>query len=91
MKQFFLWSIVCLVWAVSISRCDIDSSDIDDIDGDDVAEYVDIGLPSGTKWKTKNETNPNCSCVFFAYRLSGLLAHICPLTLRPTNSRKIAF
>ena len=30
-------------------------------------EYVDLGLPSATKWKTVNETNPNDSYNFFTY------------------------
>ena len=30
-------------------------------------EYVDLGLPSGTKWKTTNETNPNDSYDLYTY------------------------
>lgn len=30
-------------------------------------EYVDLGLPSGTKWKTVNETKPNDSVDLYTY------------------------
>lgn len=30
-------------------------------------KYVDLGLPSGTKWKTTNETNPNDKNNFYTY------------------------
>ncbi|MBO4645236.1 MAG: hypothetical protein J5642_01840 [Bacteroidales bacterium] len=30
--------------------------------------YVDLGLPSGTKWKTVNETNPKDKYNFFTYK-----------------------
>ncbi|MBO4738044.1 MAG: hypothetical protein J5606_00625, partial [Bacteroidales bacterium] len=29
--------------------------------------YVDLGLPSGTKWKSENETNSNSGDEFFTY------------------------
>lgn len=29
--------------------------------------YVDLGLPSGTKWKVDNETNPNDEYNFYTY------------------------
>lgn len=33
----------------------------------DAQSYVDLGLPSGTKWKTVNETNPNDTNNFYTY------------------------
>ena len=36
--------------------------------------YVDLGLPSGTKWKTTDETNPNDDHGFFTYS-QAMAAH----------------
>lgn len=54
MKKVFFLSIICLMALTILSGCT-------------EGEYVDLGLPSGTKWKTTNETNPNDTCDFFTY------------------------
>ena len=33
----------------------------------DTLEFVDLGLPSGTKWSNINQTNPNDSYDFYTY------------------------
>ena len=41
--------------ALAIASCDKDSEGTGTGGGGTTAEYVDLGLPSGTKWKTINE------------------------------------
>ncbi len=52
LKQFF-FSLIFIMVFVTGSSCDRD--------------YVDLGLPSGTKWKTVNETNPKDEENFYTY------------------------
>ena len=49
---------MCLM-ALAITSCDKDYAE--------PVGYVDLGLASGTKWKTVNETNPNNPLDFFNY------------------------
>ena len=50
----------------TIAGCDKDNSETGD--GEKTStDYVDLGLPSGTKWKTVNETNPNDKYNFYTY------------------------
>ncbi|MBQ6725516.1 MAG: hypothetical protein IJQ89_02965 [Bacteroidales bacterium] len=59
MKQVFkklIFSVMCLATVAFCVQCSTDSG-----------EYVDLGLPSGTKWKTTNETNPNDDYDFYTY------------------------
>ena len=59
MKQVFkklIFSVMCLATVAFCVQCSTDSG-----------EYVDLGLPSGTKWKTTNETNPNDENDFYTY------------------------
>ena len=67
MKKLLLFSMMCLV-TLGIASCDKDSKDTEPSDGDITpAGYVDLGLPSGTKWKDVNETNSNDTCDFYTY------------------------
>lgn len=59
MKQVFkklIFSVMCLATVAFCVQCSTDSG-----------EYVDLGLPSGTKWKTTNETNPDDEYNFYTY------------------------
>ncbi len=60
MKKLLFLSIICLT-VLAIASCDKDSTETSSTDGTDIIQegYVDLGLPSGTKWKATNETNPN--------------------------------
>jgi len=60
---------MCLT-ALAIASCDKEKdNDNTGTSGGGVtpAGYVDLGLPSGTKWKATNETNPNDTCDFYTY------------------------
>lgn len=70
MKNLQLLSKVCLMTLamVATSACTRDndevSGDYDEVSGD----YVDLGLSSGTKWKTVNEKNAaDAEYAFFTY------------------------
>ena len=54
---------------LAIASCDKDSKETSGAGGAEVTPvgYVDLGLPSGTKWKADNETNPNDTCDFYTY------------------------
>ncbi|MCR5190407.1 MAG: DUF1566 domain-containing protein [Bacteroidales bacterium] len=52
LKRFYFGLIFMMVF-VTVSSCD--------------RNYVDLGLPSGTKWKTVNETNPKDEENFYTY------------------------
>ena len=54
MKKVFFLSIICLMALTIHSGCT-------------EGEYVDLGLPSGTKWKTTNEINPNVTNDLYTY------------------------
>lgn len=57
MKRLLFLSIMCLM-AIAIASCDKDNTGTSGGgSGITPAEYVDLGLRSGTKWKTTNETN----------------------------------
>ncbi len=69
MKKLFFLSMMCLT-ALAIASCDKEKdNDNTGTSGGGVtpAGYVDLGLPSGTKWKATNETNPNDTCDFYTY------------------------
>ena len=51
-----MFGVMCFVAVAFCVQCSTDSG-----------EYVDLGLPSGTKWKTTNETNPNDEYDFYTY------------------------
>ena len=56
MKKKILTGMMCLVAMATVATftsCD--------------TEYVDLGLPSGTKWKTVNEPYPNDAHGFYTY------------------------
>jgi len=61
MKKVLFFSMMCLMAAVTITSCDKDSTGTGTNGGGGItpAGYVDLELPSGTKWKAANETNPN--------------------------------
>lgn len=69
-KQLF-FSVVCMMALTTIASCDKDSnstgSGTPGGGGITPAGYVDLGLPSGTKWKAANETNPNDENNFYTY------------------------
>ena len=69
-KQLF-FSVVCMMALATIASCDKDSnstgSGTPSGGGITPAGYVDLGLPSGTKWKAANETNPNDENNFYTY------------------------
>ena len=77
MKKLLFLGAICLMAVATIgtiASCDKESDSTGTggggiTPGGDItpAEYVDLGLPSGTKWKTTNETNPNDSYNFFTY------------------------
>ena len=56
MKKLLIFGIMCLI-ELAIVSCDKDSTDTGISDDGDItpAGYVDLGLPSGTKWKASNE------------------------------------
>ena len=66
-----IFSVVCVMALASIASCDKDGNETGSStpSGGNItpAGYVDLGLPSGTKWKAKNETNPNDENNFYAY------------------------
>ena len=53
----------------TIAGCDKESSETGENGGggNTPAVYVDLGLPSGTLWKSVNETNPNDKYNFYTY------------------------
>ena len=53
--------------ALAIASCDKDNTGANDVSDIAPDGYVDLGLPSGTKWKTTNETRPNDTCDFYTY------------------------
>ena len=60
-KQLF-FSVMCMMALATIASCDKDSNSTGSgtpSGGITPAGYVDLGLPSGTKWKAENEENPN--------------------------------
>lgn len=60
MKKTLLICVMCLT---AFSFCTLTSCHKDD-NGD----YVDLGLPSGTKWKIENEAKPaDAACPLFTY------------------------
>ena len=60
MKKYFKLlgiAFMATTLCVAMASCNKDKdNDESDING---GNYVDLGLPSGTKWKTDNELNPN--------------------------------
>ena len=74
MKKYFKFlgiAFVATAFCVAFASCGDKDDDNDNnasggggITQDD---YVDLGLPSGTKWKAENETNPNDEYGFYTY------------------------
>ena len=56
-----IFSVMCLTVVTFCVQCGTNSEETNS------EEYVDLGLPSGTKWKTMNETNPNDEHDFYTY------------------------
>ena len=50
-----------------MTSCDKDESNTNTNTNVDDANYVDLGLPSGNKWKTTNETNPESAYNLFTF------------------------
>lgn len=74
MKKVFkrlFFSVMCMMALATIASCDKDSnstgSGTPGGGGITPAGYVDLGLPSGTKWKAANETNPDDENNFYTY------------------------
>ncbi|MBQ6727277.1 MAG: hypothetical protein IJQ89_12000 [Bacteroidales bacterium] len=65
MKKLSFFSMMCLT-ALSIVAI-ISCTKNDDETEEPTDSYVDLGLPSGTKWKNVNETKPNDTCDFYTY------------------------
>ncbi|MBQ6726673.1 MAG: hypothetical protein IJQ89_08865 [Bacteroidales bacterium] len=67
MKKVLFFSMICLM-GLAITSCDKDNTDTETTEtGTTPAGYVDLGLPSGTKWKATNEANPNDENNFYTY------------------------
>ena len=69
MKKLHLFSMVCLLTllVISLASCGKEEYDTNPRgNGNSDGEYVDLGLPSGTKWKTSNETKED-GCEFYTY------------------------
>lgn len=62
----FMATSLCVAMASCNKDKDNDESDTPD-SGIATAGYVDLGLPSGTKWKADNEANPNDENDFYTY------------------------
>ncbi|MBO4740299.1 MAG: hypothetical protein J5605_01505 [Bacteroidales bacterium] len=75
MKKVIIWGTMCLMAMAAFTQFGCDKNKDDDSTGTSGAggtditqkEYVDLGLPSGTKWKITNEINPNDTCNFYTY------------------------
>ena len=72
MNKVFKISVMCLVALATtglFASCDKDDSNSNSSSSGsgDNGTYVDLGLTSGTKWKTTNEANPNDNNDFFTY------------------------
>ena len=71
MKKVILTGVMCLAAMATFATftsCDKDSSGTGTSGGGITpAGYVDLGLPSGTKWKAANETNPDDENNFYTY------------------------
>ena len=70
MKKAFKISMMCLVALMTVgflTSCDKDESNTNTNTNVDDANYVDLGLPSGNKWKTTNETNPESAYNLFTF------------------------
>ena len=69
MKKVLFNSMICLVIVATVGTivsCNKDKENTGTSGGGVTpAEYVDLGLPSGTKWKTINETNQYDLCDFY--------------------------
>ena len=66
-----LFSAICIMAIVTITGCDKDNSGTSENGGTGgsitSAGYVDLELPSGTKWKDVNETKRNDKYGFYTY------------------------
>lgn len=71
MKKLLFLSMMCMMALATIASFDKNSnstgSGTPGGGGITPAGYVDLGLPSGTKWKAANETNPNDENNFYTY------------------------
>lgn len=69
MKKIQFFSMMCLLALLVLSLAGCGKEEYDKNtrgNGSSDGEYVDLGLPSGTKWKTTNETKENGD-EFFSY------------------------
>ena len=68
MKKLRFISMVCLLalFVASLTGCKKEENNTNNGGGSDQAGYVDLGLPSGTKWKASNETKDNGD-VYYTY------------------------
>ena len=71
-KKIFVFSIMLLVGMTTVgmlNSCKKDKTNKDETIQDEPQKevYVDLGLPSGTKWKSENETNSSSGDDFFTY------------------------
>ena len=70
LKQILL-GVVCIMALTTIASCDKDGNESGNGTpgggGNTPAGYVDLNLPTGTLWKTTNETNPNDENGLYTY------------------------
>lgn len=70
LKQI-LFGVVCIMALTTITSCDKDGNESGNSTpgggGNTPAGYVDLNLPTGTLWKTTNETNPNDENGLYTY------------------------
>lgn len=64
LKQLF-FSVVCVMALATIVSCDKDNAGTGGSSSESPSGYVNLGLPSGTKWNSTNETNPNDEYNFY--------------------------
>lgn len=62
MKKVIVFSMMCLMGMATMGMLNSCKKDQTSKDG-----YVNLGLPSGTKWRYSNETNSNSGNEFFTY------------------------
>ena len=67
--KLFFFSMVCVMALALIASCDKDNAgeSTSTSGSESTARYVDLGFPSGTLWKSVNETNPNDEYNFYTY------------------------
>lgn len=62
MKKVLIFSMICLMGMATVCMMNSCNKDQTNKEG-----YVNLGLPSGTKWRASNETNSNSGNEFFTH------------------------